>query len=267
MSLCRENVKIYYQNVRGLRTKTNIKSTISLSQYEIICFTEHWLNENHNSGEYFDESYFVERDDRDRGDKKWGGGALIAIKNHIPYKRCFEWEKESPFENVWIEIKNKSLTQKTYVNVIYIPPRTNFTKYQKYLDLVCELMCAREPDARFLILGDFNLGASVEWFFYDGECLALTHDGDTATELINTLAITELKQINSKRNSLQRILNLALSNSSDFTAIQLPVRVELSKIDPQHPPFEIHFASNDIKFLKPKKSIKLNYFKANYEMM
>lgn len=69
----KNKIKIYYQNVRGIRTKTNIRSKISASQYEIITFTEHWLDENYESSEYFDNSYTVERDDRNRPDMKWGG--------------------------------------------------------------------------------------------------------------------------------------------------------------------------------------------------
>lgn len=76
-------LSIYYQNVRGLRTKTNIRSTISASCYDVIVFTEHWLNENFENSEYIDDSFFVERDDRNTLDKRWGGGALIALTNCI----------------------------------------------------------------------------------------------------------------------------------------------------------------------------------------
>lgn len=93
-------MKAFYQNVRGLRTKSHIRSNISESQYDFIIFTEHWLNDDFKSSEYFDDSYFVERDDRSGLDKKWGGGALIAIKSFVAYRRCCEWELRSPFENV-----------------------------------------------------------------------------------------------------------------------------------------------------------------------
>lgn len=100
MATQKNNIRAYYQNVRGLRTKTEIRSKISASQFELIAFTEHWLNDGFVSSEYFDDSYFVERNDRKRLDKKWGGGALIAIKINIPYKRYYDWENESAFENI-----------------------------------------------------------------------------------------------------------------------------------------------------------------------
>lgn len=166
-----KELSMYYQNVRGLRTKTHIRPAISASNFDLIIFTEHWLNENFHSNEYFDNSYFVEREDRNIPNKIWGGGALIAIKNHISYIRHRDWERETPFENVWIELNNKSKSHKMFVNVVYIPPRSTFQQYEKYFDFITEVMCAREPNANFFIFGDFNFGASIEWHPYLNECL------------------------------------------------------------------------------------------------
>lgn len=192
MAYREDKIRIYYQNVNGIRTKNEIRSKISAAEFEFIAFTEHWLNDDFSSSEYFDETFFVERDDRDRNDKAWGGGALIAIKNYIPYKRRNDWELNVPFDNIWIEIKSKTNAEKTFINVIYIPPRTNFSDYQKYLDFLTEVMCAREPNAKFLVMGDFNLGGSIEWFFFDNECLALSHEGNIANEVINTFKLPNL---------------------------------------------------------------------------
>lgn len=191
-----KSLNIYYQNVRGLRTKSNIRSSISASGYDLIVFTEHCLNENFQSSEYLDNSYFVEREDRNGHDKKWGGGALIAIKEHISYMRRLDLERDLPFENVWVELKSISNSQNILINVVYIPPRTKFEHYEKYYDILTEIMCVREPNAKYLIFGDFNIGAAIEWQPYMNECLALSHDGDNTNELINTMALADLKQIN-----------------------------------------------------------------------
>lgn len=259
-------LNIYYQNVRGLRTKSNIRSTISASGYDMIVFTEHWLNDNFESSEYFDDSYFVEREDRNVTNKQWGGGALIAIKNHISYTRCLDWERESPFDNLWLELKSKSNSQKMFINVVYIPPRTKFEQYEKYCDILTEIMCARESNANFFIFGDFNFGAAIEWFPYMNECLPLSYDGNIASEFINTLAITELKQLNYIRNVNNRILDLMLTNCDTDTLMLTPA-TEITKIDAHHPPFEMKITAKDIKFITPIKTPKLNYFKANYELI
>lgn len=256
----------YYQNVRGLRTKTNIRSSISASAYDLIVFTEHWLNDNFQSSEYFDDSYFVEREDRNIGNKKWGGGALIAIKNRISYLRRSDWEKQIPFDNVWVEIKSNLGSQKLFLNAVYIPPRTKFEQYEKYYDTITEIMCAHEPNAKFIIFGDFNIGAAIEWFPYMNECLALSHDGDIANEFLRTLEITDLKQINRIRNGNNRILDLVLTNL-DTDEFMLTPAIEISKIDTHHPPFELKIETKDTKFIKPIKTPKLNYFKANYELI
>lgn len=98
------------------------------------------------------------------------------------------------------------------------------------------------------------------------ECLALCYDGDTASEFINTLAITELKQINYIRNVNNRILDLVLTNcnTDDFSLVPAD---EISKIDSHHPPFEIIISAKNVKFITPIKTPKLNYFKANYELI
>lgn len=258
-----KNLSIYYQNVRGLRTKTDIRKNISASQHDVIIFTEHWLNENFSSSEYFDDSYSVERYDRKSTDKERGGGALMAIKNGLAYKRVSDWENKSNFENVWIELRSNAITDKYFINVVYIPPQTRYDEYSRYFDSVTELMCVREPNAKFLIVGDFNLGASIEWYLFEGSCISLSHNGETASELINTMAINELKQMNSIRNSNGRILDLLLTN----TEVTIHPSEPLTNVDSHHPPFVFNFVASNIKFIKPVKSTKLNFYKANYFMI
>lgn len=46
---------IYYQNVRGMRTKTeDIYKNILLTSYDVIAFTESWLNLNITNREFID---------------------------------------------------------------------------------------------------------------------------------------------------------------------------------------------------------------------
>lgn len=257
------NLSVYYQNVRGLRTKTNIRTNISACQHDIIIFTEHWLNENFFSSEYFDDNYSVERYDRKSSNKERGGGALVAIKNRIAYKRISNWENESIFENVWIELRCNSSIDKYFINVVYIPPQTKYDEYSRYFDSVTEVMCVREPNAKFIIVGDFNLGASIEWYPFEGSCIPLTHNGEIATELINMAAVNELKQINSIRNVYGRTLDLLLTNTEISTHSVQP----LTNVDLHHPPLGFNFVASNLKYIKPNKSNKLNFFKADYIMI
>jgi hypothetical protein len=62
------NISIYYQNVRGLCTKTHefyLSSLSSTSNFDIIALTETWLNDSVSDGELLDLDRFnVFRKDR-----------------------------------------------------------------------------------------------------------------------------------------------------------------------------------------------------------
>lgn len=98
----KRDLKLYYQNIRGVNTKTHIRSNFSAADFEIITLTETWLKCDFSSSEIFDDSFEVYRSDRDLSQtgKKSGGGCLIAIKNNISTLRMTDWEKQIPFGNV-----------------------------------------------------------------------------------------------------------------------------------------------------------------------
>ena len=80
------DLNILYQNVRGLRSKTNIfyRNLINID-CDMVCLSETWLNDSVFDYEVFDTRYTVYRNDRDyasRGDKL-GGGVLIAVRSHL----------------------------------------------------------------------------------------------------------------------------------------------------------------------------------------
>lgn len=115
-------LNIYYQNTRSILDKTHIRSEISASPHTIFALTETWLRDDIPSNFYFDDSFIVERNDRNDTTKTRGGGCLIAYKSHLSANRMHEWEKQLPFENVWLKLKQKS-NKKLVINVSYIPPK------------------------------------------------------------------------------------------------------------------------------------------------
>lgn len=76
-------LNIYYQNVRGLRTKTiDLFNNVICNDFDIIIFTETWLNSSVFDSELFDSRYVVYRRDRESSgfhSKKDGGGVLVAV--------------------------------------------------------------------------------------------------------------------------------------------------------------------------------------------
>lgn len=74
---------IYYQNLRGMRTKTNaVFNNIMQNKYDVIAFTETWLNSNVNNGEFIDTRYNVYRRDRTcslNSKKRWRWSSCCRI--------------------------------------------------------------------------------------------------------------------------------------------------------------------------------------------
>ncbi|CAG4967484.1 unnamed protein product [Colias eurytheme] len=120
-------LNIYYQNTRGLRTKTHTFSRqVLCNQFDIIVLTETWLNSSVNNSELFDPRYIVYR--RDRGDSKCckrdGGGVLIAVSRKLNSKQIFCGQ--SSLENLWVLIEthktDSNPPQQLALCVTYLPP-------------------------------------------------------------------------------------------------------------------------------------------------
>ncbi|PNF38084.1 hypothetical protein B7P43_G16078 [Cryptotermes secundus] len=59
-------IYIFYQNVRGLRTKSvEICNNVCSFDFRVICLTETWLNDSFSSSNLFPDTYAVYRSDRD----------------------------------------------------------------------------------------------------------------------------------------------------------------------------------------------------------
>jgi hypothetical protein len=70
---------VYYQNVRGLRSKTQLfRNNVEQYSYDFIALTETFLTSSVCNGELFPPGYRVIRQDR-IGDTGWGG-VLLAVK-------------------------------------------------------------------------------------------------------------------------------------------------------------------------------------------
>jgi hypothetical protein len=75
---------IYYQNVRGLRTRQlKFCEKVCSADCNIICLTETWLNDLCSDHSLFPDCYTVFRSDRASVSKTCGGGMLIVISSGI----------------------------------------------------------------------------------------------------------------------------------------------------------------------------------------
>lgn len=121
------NLKFYYQNVRGLRTKTvDIYNNVVCNNFDVIVLTETWLNGSVLDRELFDNRYEVYRRDRESSgfhSSRDGGGVLIAVSRRYKSSRLFGYESDC--EDLWVRMevadKNKKKEQ-LYICSVYIPP-------------------------------------------------------------------------------------------------------------------------------------------------
>lgn len=102
-------INIYYQNVNGLRSKTQyFYLSVCNCDFDVIMLTETSLNDAISNSELFDISeYSVFRRDRDYSNlnQNKGGGVLIAIRNSVfsNIEQQINWQTSA--EDIWISVK------------------------------------------------------------------------------------------------------------------------------------------------------------------
>ena len=161
-TLC--SLSIYYQNVRGLRTKTHdFFCNLSRTRYDLIILTETWLNCGILSTELFDDNYVVFRRDREESrtmTKKEGGGVLIAVSKSIRSKRQFSFETDN--EDLWVTIDLGTPLKPFFIAfcAVYLPPPVLRSTLQTFIDNVSNIN--EQNTCHKCIVGDFNL-SNINW--------------------------------------------------------------------------------------------------------
>lgn len=254
--LTKLRLKVYYQNVRGLRTKTDaFFRSISMSDYDVILLCETWLHEHILDGELFDDRYIVYRNDRDSlmTKKSRGGGCLIAVKKSIHSRRVEGFE--IGHEDIWVAINHVN-GSKTFFNVKYIDCGSRVADYKVHLDKLCDIMNGEDLDCKFILCGDYNLHGSVTWVTSDDDkrvCVATNLEGDIANSIVEMQSLTSLNQFNCIKNSNNRSLDLVFSN----------VETECIE-DGHHPALSVTVNTTPVRYINEKRSSKPNFFRADY---
>lgn len=154
---------VYYQNVRGIRTKTlDIYINSSLSEFDIIVLSETWLRNDILDSELFNNDYFVYRRDRESSgfhSKKTGGGVLIAVSKKYNSYRLSNFE--SMCEDVWVgvDVRIDNMTVALKICGVYLPSPIQESILTTFINNTCAML---ENEGPYIILGDFNLG-DITW--------------------------------------------------------------------------------------------------------
>ncbi|PNF19791.1 hypothetical protein B7P43_G14658 [Cryptotermes secundus] len=226
------NLEIFYQNVRGLRTKsTEIFNTVCSFDYEIICLTETWLNESFSTQDFFPGTYTVYRSDRDCIDKLRGGGVLTAVSDTVfGIKR--RPDLEFFHESVWVEA-TLSDGRNLLIGNHYFAPDIKVDIINNYFNFLENSLDTL--NYRVLLLGDFN----VPGYDWDNGFPSPTSHFYTKLRgdvIYSAVCYLGFSQYNHPVNGLN-LLDLVFSNFGNFSLIS--VDQGLVHPDPFHPPFII----------------------------
>ncbi|XP_062715813.1 uncharacterized protein LOC134291708 [Aedes albopictus] len=234
-------VSIYYQNVRGLRTKIeDFYTAVTASLYDVIVLTETWLDEVIPSCMLFNNDYMVYRGDRTplTSTKTRSGGTLIAVKCTIPSNLIPV--DEVGFEHVWVSLRTNRCN--LAIGAVYIPPdkASDAQLINRHISCMESVMSSSKHDAA-AVFGDYNR-PGIRWIRHvdhtcsvDVACSSLTQSNVT---LLDGMSSNNMWQLNDLKNQYGNVLDLLfvseeLVNVSTIEEVDDP----LVSIDPNHKPF------------------------------
>lgn len=215
-SLHPSQLRIYYQNAGGLRTKTNeIFISSSAHDYDVIILTETWLKPDIYSSELFDSSYVVYRMDRSlESGMERGGGVLIAVRSSLDSQQLNLPTISFHFEQVCVLVRSEHILNNhngfEYCFIVnYIRPKSNLELYVQLVSNVNSLLMNLSSNQFPCIFGDFNLG-DIDWRYLDDDQILVPFNvsKDVEIELIDNFSSLGLIQINFIKNCLNRVLDL-----------------------------------------------------------
>ncbi|CAH4030604.1 unnamed protein product [Pieris brassicae] len=254
-------LNIYYQNIRGMRTKTNaISQEIQKHDFDIILMTETWLVSSICTYEFIDRRYTVYR--RDRIPMDGGGGVLIAVKNTIKSVRMQAWETSC--EDIWVLLDIEaphSNVKRVGICCPYFPYPTKD---------ILECFCANATNViqsldAVVIAGDFNL-PYISWSRDENldTVLPTNYEYPLGYALVDFVNLNNLKQLNYVKNFNNRTLDLVFTNVANAT-LETPVDL-LSKLDAHHPQLFV-VLDLTVAFLPKLQHIAFNFYRADYSMI
>ena len=217
---------IYYQNVRSLRSKTEVCLISSYAtDFDALVITETWLSPDILDSELFGDSFCVLRHDRDctATGRSRGGGVLIAVSSQYSVTPIdvSNIANVSPLINI-VACKCRVSFKSVSLIAIYISPDLQ-------LSLLEECFSRLEDTARndnVVIIGDFNIPHLIN----------SSPDDNKSRVCLDFLAVTGLEQRNNIPNFNNRYLDLILTNTS---SVVTRFNDSLFTEDPHHPALKL----------------------------
>jgi hypothetical protein len=249
----KSKLNIYYQNVRGLRTKTlEIYESVLGEDYDLIALTETWLEPGIDNCELFDSRYEVYRKDRDQvgTGMRRGGGVLLAVHKRLSAVRLDQLILADDVDSLWVRLSPQMPARSSvFINLLYIPPGHSSQLYTDYCNSFDNLNINCN---NIIVLGDFNIPR------INGTDFDFSTARSSAAVINNFLCEYNLASLNNIRNFDNFTLDLVFSNISDLKVEK--DETSLLPCDSYHPPLLITFALPYSNFKTPNAYIPKKYY-------
>lgn len=221
---------IYYQNVRGLKSKVNnFYSNVLTVYFDIVSLTETWLDESVYNSELFTDEWSVFR--QDGRDRVRGRGVLVAVRDGAWHAEPLPYHVDDDSISVlWLKLNNPTGFS-FYLCTVYIPPNSNLTIYRTFFQSLENRFFVND---RIVIVGDFNLPLieSSKFNFRIG--------GELYRHFQNLLQFHNLDLHNDVVNINNRTLDLVMSN---FKGLSVDKAIDtLVPTDGHHPVLSVSLA-------------------------
>lgn len=259
MIMLNSSINLYYQNVRGLRSKLkNLYNMISLEEYDFIGLSETWLTDSFSNSEVCDERYILYRADRDleRLNLTKGGGVLLAVKNSFNSVVVLKITKN--YDAVVVKIREVNL----FIAVCYFPPNTPHYHYNDFFEALVNIK-SLNINSKLIIVGDFNVDVS----FVNGFSLPLDTQWD---EFGHFLEMFNMSSVNKVPNILGKTLDLVLTNIEGSYVNRVEANYSLIAEDSYHPPLlvilNLRMASTRNTIKKTTK-IQFNFNQMSHDIL
>lgn len=253
--------------MQGLRTKLDVTRRnigLLLPSPDIVVLTETWLHAGITDAELGLHNYLVFRRDRyDVVNAKYGGGVLIAVKNHLNAKLIVT---SSEIEEIFVEISG--LTKNLIIGGFYTPSIETevYIKHFKTVDKLIDLYREHE----FMIMGDYNLRETL-WSNHNDvsdNLLASCYSSNTlirdnAVSLMNFFSYFGMSQYYPVHQAKGYTLDLAFSTLKENDVRLVNSLDSLVPLVPHHNQAFFEIASKHECNINRIES-KLNFCKADY---
>ncbi|XP_055527459.1 uncharacterized protein LOC129720074 [Wyeomyia smithii] len=259
---------IFYQNVRGLRTKIDdLFLAASECSYDVIILTETGLNNDINDLQLFGTAYNVFRCDRSPQNscKSRLGGVLVAVAQCNTSKTICTTNGQS-LEQICVSsvVKGKKLL----ICAVYIPPdrSSDICTMNDHLATIDEIRTNSTLEDTILVCGDYNQ-PRMQWMSgIDGIfCSNGNQLPQSSSILLDGMDFMNLSQANLVRNRLNRTLDLVFCTFEQKLSVNV-CPVPLLPIDSHHPPLEMSLpaVTDGIAPIVANAERTLNYRRINF---